>query len=290
MMVEQRREMWEQWGKGAAKGTYRITHMTWSVTDMIMSHAMTHYNRLANGHLLCTWCKDHYYTILIWHIKAFGCQILSYSARSDPSVPCISSFPKYLLVMPSHLESFSSSCNNIFSPYITLCHSPLRKLVLQDAGLSTCTWGKLLQSLDLPLLICLEVDCQCSITTLLTFLQWHPCIQYLCISTYGKESTWQSQCLPICLPSLQTLAGPPVYLKSLLQYIDHPILVTVLLSKLADIKPGVPQILQVLDCVQSLPHLHDTHIFPSKPSPSKFFVGYLNDRFDPPKKQAMHWQ
>ena len=193
-------------------------------------------------------------------IKVFGCQILSYSARSDPSVPCISAFPQSLLVMPSHLESFSSSCNNIFSPYITLCHSPLRKLVLQDAGLSTCIWGKLLQSLDLPLLICLEVDCQCSITTLLTFLQWHPCIQYLCISTYGKESTWQSQCPPICLPSLQTLAGPPVYLKSLLQYIDHHILVTVLLIKLADIKPGVPQILQVLDCVQSLPHLHDTHI------------------------------
>ena len=114
---------------------------------------------------------------LLASIRASGCQSLSYSAHSNPSAPCVTSFPRSLRATPTQFESFSSACNNVFSPPLlsftltTLCNSPLRELVLQDAGLSATMYGRLLRSLDLPLLLCLEVDPQCLVRTLLTFLQ-----------------------------------------------------------------------------------------------------------------------
>ena len=199
---------------------------------------------------------------LLASIRASGCQSLSYFARSNPSAPCVTSFPRSSRATPTQFESFSSACNNVFSPPLlsftltTLRNSPLRELVLQDAGLSATMWGRLLRSLDLPLLLRLEVDSQCSVRTLLTFLQQHSQIQSLCISVYSEsKKTQQSQPLSIHLPFLQALGGPPEYLKLLLQYLGHPSSVTALSVDLSDIKPGVPQISKVLDCAQHLPHL-----------------------------------
>ena len=114
---------------------------------------------------------------LLASIRASGCQSLSYSAHSNPSAPRVTSFPRSSHATPTQFESFSSACNNVFFPPLlsftltTLHNSPLRELVLQDAGLSATMWGRLLRSLDLPLLLRLEVDSQCSVRTLLTFLQ-----------------------------------------------------------------------------------------------------------------------
>ena len=101
---------------------------------------------------------------LLASIRASGCQSLSYSACSNPSAPRVTSFPRSSCAMPTQFESFSLACNNVFSPPLlsftltTLHNSPLRELVSQDAGLSATMWGRLLWSLDLPLLLHLEVD------------------------------------------------------------------------------------------------------------------------------------
>ena len=114
---------------------------------------------------------------LLASIRVSGCQSLSYSARLDPSAPHVTSFPKSSRATPTQFKSFSSACNNVFSSPLlsftltTLRNSPLKELVLQDTGLSPTMWARLLRSLDLPLLLCLEVDPQCSVRTLLTFLQ-----------------------------------------------------------------------------------------------------------------------
>ena len=204
---------------------------------------------------------------LLASIRASGCQSLSYSARSDPSAPCVTSFPKSSRATPTQFESFSSACNNVFSSPLlsftltTLRNSPLRELVLQDTGLSPTMWARLLRSLDLPLLLRLEVDPQCSVRTLLTFLQRHSHIQSLCISVYGEsKKARQSRPLPVHLPSLRALGGPSEYLKSLLQCLGQPSSVTALSVDLSNIKPGVPQISKVLDCAQHLPHLRDISI------------------------------
>ena len=87
---------------------------------------------------------------LLTTIKASGCLEISFSACSNPTMASITSFPKQSDVIPSQLQSFSSDCNIIFSPPIipftmsTLLSSPLKELILKDAGLASAMWRNLL--------------------------------------------------------------------------------------------------------------------------------------------------
>ncbi|KAF9236802.1 hypothetical protein BU15DRAFT_76635 [Melanogaster broomeanus] len=205
-------------------------------------------------------------TALLASIRASGCQMLSYCGCSDPSPQSVTSFPKPSCMIPSRLESFSLDCNTVSAPPMisftmsALHSSSLRDLVLQDTGLSSTSWGKLLRSLDLPLLRHLEVDPQCPVTALLKFLQRHGRVQSLCISTYG-EPVKSRRSLPLLarLPSLHAIQGPPEYLTSLLCRLDLES-VTSLSITFRNVKSGVSCILKVMDCAQYLPCLRDMGI------------------------------
>ncbi|KAF9230557.1 hypothetical protein BU15DRAFT_69097 [Melanogaster broomeanus] len=150
------------------------------------------------------------FVTLVEGIRESGCREISYSGcsqvlHSQGTIP--KSIPKSTRTIHSRLESFSADCNTVFSPPLlsftltTLQHSPLRDLSLNDTGLSSSRWTKLLSTLNLPNLRHLEVDPQCPLRALLNFLQCHHRIDFLQVAPHG---------------------GPPAYVAKLVAHLETP--------------------------------------------------------------------
>ncbi|KAG9317461.1 hypothetical protein JVU11DRAFT_1663 [Chiua virens] len=141
-----------------------------------------------------------------------------------------------------------------------LLHSPLKVLSIQNAGFSSATWGKFLSSLTFPFLEDLHLDARCPLKVLLTFLERHPSINTLNISTReGTKGTFA--CYPLVdLPLLRHLGGPAEYVRALAKHLRLPLTVRTLAVTLAEPRSTRPLISTLLDCTQYFPKLSSVEI------------------------------
>ncbi|KAG2138747.1 hypothetical protein BD769DRAFT_1663475 [Suillus cothurnatus] len=141
----------------------------------------------------------------------------------------------------NHLKAFEASSGVLFSPEFfpftiqTICSSNLEKLRLSYIKLSSAHWEKLMWYLTILALVKLQVDADCTPSTLIRFLARHPAIHTLSRLTLpiSKLDGPLSHILPVLrslhtLPTLTCLAlslqahdASPDYLSSVLQCVDH---------------------------------------------------------------------
>ncbi|KAF9233155.1 hypothetical protein BU15DRAFT_80401 [Melanogaster broomeanus] len=115
---------------------------------------------------------------LLESIKGAGCPELIYTGNSLSQLSRISILRNLPHAdIPSRIQSLTVRSKIIFTApmipftFATLLHSPLTELILTDTHMSGSQWTRLLRELHFPQLRTLEVDRQCPVNTLVTFLQ-----------------------------------------------------------------------------------------------------------------------
>jgi hypothetical protein len=122
--------------------------------------------------------------------------------------------------------------------------------------MSRAQWTILLQGLHLPQLQTLEVDRQCSVNTLVRFLQRHRLLERLTISSRGQWKKGTSNVgTRVDLPSLHFISGPPEYVKAVARHLETPASVRSLRVSIVDMLAGDSQLPMILDCTDLLPSL-----------------------------------
>ncbi|KIK82127.1 hypothetical protein PAXRUDRAFT_154482 [Paxillus rubicundulus Ve08.2h10] len=180
---------------------------------------------------------------LLESIKGAGCPELTYSGNPISQLSHVS-IPRNLPhpAIPSRIKSLTVRSSILFTTpvipfmFATLFHSPLTELILMDTHMSESQWMRLLQELHFSQLRDLEVDHQCSVKTLVTFLQRHPLLEHLSIHTRGqyKKNTSNTN-VQVDLPSL--------------------CFVRMLRIPIVDILAGNSQLPIIFDCTDLLPSL-----------------------------------
>ncbi|KAG9309325.1 hypothetical protein JVU11DRAFT_10814 [Chiua virens] len=183
-----------------------------------------------------------------------------------PSHPPHIRFPKITSAPHKHLDVFSINTHLAFCPKLmpfmmtVLLHSPLKVLSIQNAGFSSVRWGKFLSSLTFPFLEDLCLDARCPLKVLLTFLEHHPSINTLNISTQeGTKGTFVHYPL-VDLLLLRHLSGPVEYVHVLAKHLCLPLTVRTLAVTLAEPHSTRPLISTLLDCTQYFPKLSSVEI------------------------------
>ncbi|KAF9231445.1 hypothetical protein BU15DRAFT_68326 [Melanogaster broomeanus] len=200
---------------------------------------------------------------LLESIKSAGCPELTYTGNSLSQLSRIS-IPRNLphADIPSRIQSLTVRSKIIFTvpmipfTFATLLHSPLTELILTDTHMSRSQWTRLLRELHFPQLRTLEVDRQCPVNTLVTFLQRHPLLEHLTIHSRGQWKKSMSNInIRVNLPSLHFLGRPLEYVLAISRHLETPASVRSLRFSIVDVVAGDAQLPRILDCAGLLPSL-----------------------------------
>ncbi|KIJ09252.1 hypothetical protein PAXINDRAFT_17650 [Paxillus involutus ATCC 200175] len=200
---------------------------------------------------------------LLESIKGAGCPELTYSGNPLSQLSHVS-IPRNLPhpAIPSRIKSLTVRSSILFAvpvipfTFATLFHSPLTELILTDTHMSESQWTSLLRELHFSQLRDLEVNRQCSVKTLVTFLQRHPLLEHLSIHMRGqyKKDTSNTN-VRVDLPSLHFLSGPPEYVAAVSRHLETPASVRTLRVPIVDVLAGNSQLPMIFDCADLLPSL-----------------------------------